>query len=499
MASSRKPARRTEPAAEPSAESAHAGGLVDKVAQAIQAGAAFVVSGGGEAGATSGVTIAVALSGGRDSVALLHAARTALATLAGTGLAARVVALHVHHGLQAQADEWDRFCESLCNRWQLGYFVRRVHVAPVAGEGLEAAARRARYDALRAMCEESGAGLLLFAHHLDDQVETVLLRLFRGAGVAGMAGMPAMRQLDAASPVLLLRPWLDVGREIINAYCEAHALPWIDDPSNTDPRFARNALRAHLPALIAAFPALRGNVGQAAAHFAQAAQMLDDLAGTALSRLAGPGRDAATLAELDLAGLRALPASHADAVLRLWIRDLGEQAPSTARLAAMRAQLLEHAGGEPAIRHGGLVLRRFQGRVLACRAEADAGPAMPAPFAFAWQGETRIVVPAWGGELHFTRDDTFGVPESVLRQPLRLAARAGGERIVLRPGGPARALKQAYQEAGVPAWRRARLPILWAGDALVMAAGLGMHRRWPAPADPPRWRVEWVEARPRLA
>jgi len=468
MASSRKPAPRSDPAAR----------LTDKVAQSLRGGAAFVVSGG---------VVAVALSGGRDSVALLHAARAALEDGA---LPARLVALHVHHGLQAQADAWDAFCADLCNRWQVGYFVRRVSVRPQAGEGLEAAARRARYEALAAMCRDAGAGLLLFAHHLDDQVETVLLRLFRGAGVAGMAGMPAARRLAPDADVLLLRPWLDEGRETIDAYCAAHALPWIEDPSNADPRFARNALRALMPGLRDAFPALRATVSQAAAHFAQAGAMLDQFAAERLAGLAAPGRDADTLAELDLAGLRALPAAQADAVLRLWLRDLGAHAPSTARLAAMREQLLDHSGGEPAIHHERLVLRRFQGRVLACRERPRAEPAI---VPLQWHGETRIVVPAWEGELHFTRDDTFGVPEPVLRQALRLAPRSGGERIVLRPGGPARALKQAYQEAGVPAWRRAALPLLWAGDTLVLAAGLGMHRRWPESGPGPRWRVEWVE------
>nr|WP_224078452.1 tRNA lysidine(34) synthetase TilS [Cupriavidus laharis] len=432
----------------------------------------------------------MALSGGRDSVALLHAAQAAVSAW---NLQARVVALHVHHGLQAQADDWDRFCTELCERWQLGYFVRRVSVQAGTGEGIEAAARRARYEALGEMCRVSGACMLLFAHHLDDQVETVLLRLFRGAGVAGMAGMPAMRRLDEEGAIVLLRPWLEVPRADIDSYCAAHGLAWIEDPSNDSTRYARNALRAQLPLLEQAFPALRANVAQAAVHFAQAASMLDDLAGAALSRLAAPGRDADTLAELDLPGLRALPASHADAVLRVWLRDLGARAPSTARLAAMRGQLLDHGGGEPAIDHDGLVLRRFQGRVLACRPEPDT---LPAPQALAWHGEARIVVPAWRGELRFTRDDTFGVPEAVLRQPLRLAQRTGGERIVLRPGGPARALKQAYQEAGVPRWRRCWLPLLWAGDVLVMAAGLGMHRRWGEAPHAPRWRVEWVQAGP---
>ena len=456
--------------------------LTDKVAQALQASAAFVVSGAG-----TQPTIAVALSGGRDSVALLHATRAAVAE---AWPLARVVALHVHHGLQAQADEWDRFCETLCGDWQVPLASERVTVQAATGEGIEAAARRARYAALGRMCRAQGASLLLFAHHRDDLVETVLLRLFRGTGVAGMSGMPARRPLDAQGDVQLVRPWLDVARAEIDEYCAQQGLPWIDDPSNADTRFARNALRAHLPALLQAFPSLYENVAQAAAHFGQAAGMLDAMVGRTLASLAGPGRDADTLAELDLSGLRGLPAEHADAVLRLWLRDLGAQPPSTARLAAMRAQLIEHEGGEPAIAHDGLVLRRFRDRVLACRAvPAEA----PAPFEFEWRGEARIVVPAWRGELRFERDDTFGVPESVLRAPLRLAARAGGERIVLRPGGPARALKQAYQEADIPAWRRAHLPLLWSGDALVLAAGLGLHRRWPADVPhAPRWRVEWV-------
>ncbi|KJK23703.1 tRNA(Ile)-lysidine synthetase [Burkholderiaceae bacterium 16] len=430
----------------------------------------------------------MALSGGRDSVALLHALRAAVAS---SSLPLRVVGLHVHHGLQAQADEWDVFCASLCRDWQLPFYSRRVTVNQQHGEGLEAAARRARYAALEAMCDEAGAELLLFAHHLDDQVETVLLRLFRGSGLAGLGGMPRLRRLGARQQIVLLRPWLDVARDDIDAYCAAHALAWIDDPSNDDPRFARNALRGQMPALVAAFPALRANVAQAAAHLAQAGELLDGLAMQLMAGLVRPPRDAGTIAELDLAGLRALSPAQADTVLRLWLRDLGTQAPSTARLSAMRAQLIEHEGGEPAIHHEALVLHRFQGRVLA----RHAGPAIASGdlALAAWQGEASLAVPAWHGELRFTRDDTYGLPEAALRQPLRLAARQGGERIVLRPGGPARALKQAYQEAGVPMARRARLPLLWAGGQLVFAAGLGMHRRWPGAPASPRWRIEWVE------
>lgn len=479
MASSRKPASSPDRTAR----------LTDKVAQALQAGAAFVVLADGMPGPGA---IAVALSGGRDSVALLHATRAAVAASA---LPVPLVALHVHHGLQAEADAWDTFCAGLCQEWGVDYHCTRGNVAPRPGEGIEAAARRARYAALASLCRDTAAGLLLFAHHQDDQVETVLLRLFRGSGVHGLAGMPPMRRLGADDPTLLLRPWLDVGRAEIDAYCHAHGLRWIEDPSNDDTRFARNALRQQLPALAEAFPALRANVAQAAAHLSEAARLLDAQAARLLSTLLRPARDADTRAELDAAGLRALSPPEADAVLRLWLRELGAQPPSTARLAAMRMQLIEGDGGEPEIRHGELVLRRFQGHILAC-----SPPLVTAPAAvpLVWQGEERIAVPAWHGELRFFPGDPSGVPESVLRQPLELAPRRGGERIVLRAGGPARALKQAYQEAAVPAWRRTALPLLWAGGQLVMAAGLGMHRRWREAADGPRWRVEWSQT-PRPA
>lgn len=437
-----------------------------------------------------GRTVAVALSGGRDSVALLHAARAALAAMAADAAPLPLVALHVHHGLQQGADDWDRFCADLCAQWGVAYRGARVTVTPEAGEGIESAARRARYDALTRLCRDERAGCLLFGHHLDDQVETVLLRLFRGSGVHGLAGMPAIRRLADDADIVLLRPWLEVPRADIERYCARHRLAWIDDPSNLDLRFARNALRQQLPGLISAFPALRGNVAQAAAHLAEAARALDEMAASQLASIVHPGRDAATLAELDVDRLRALPKEQGDAVLRLWLRDLGARAPSSARLAAMRAQLIEHHGGEPALRHDGLVLRRFQRRVLACH---DAGQAPSASVPLSWRGEARIAVPEWRGELRFFRDDTFGVPEAALRAPLTLGPRLPGDRIVLRPGGHARALKQAYQEAGVPAWRRAHLPLLRTGGQPLLAAGLGLHRRWPDAPAAPRWRVEWVE------
>ncbi|OAI62990.1 tRNA(Ile)-lysidine synthetase, partial [Ralstonia solanacearum] len=272
MASSRNPAR-TDPSVL----------LVDKVAQRVAACAAFVVSGGRP-------TVAVALSGGRDSAALLHATA---AWRDAAGAPVRLVALHVHHGLQADADAWEAACVRMAAAVDVECHVRRVHVSVDAGRGVEEAAREARYAALDALCAETGATLLLTAHHLDDQAETVLLQLLRGAGLDGLSAMP-MERLGGAT---LLRPWLDVPRSDIEAYVRTHALAWVDDPSNDDARYARNALRPLLAGMAGHFPAYRASLARSAAHLAEAAALIDEIAQADLARIAPAG----TLALADLA------------------------------------------------------------------------------------------------------------------------------------------------------------------------------------------------------
>jgi tRNA(Ile)-lysidine synthase len=196
--------------------------------------------------------VAVACSGGRDSLALLHA--TAVAAR-GEGLDA--VALHIHHGLLPEADAWFDHVESMCRRWAseglpVRFIGRRLTARPRRGESVEAWAREARYAALTDMAREAGAGLVLLGHHRKDQAETFLLQALRGAGVAGLSAMPACIERDG---LVWQRPWLDVPRAHIEQYVQQCGLESVEDPSNTDPRFARNRLReAVWPALAAAFP-----------------------------------------------------------------------------------------------------------------------------------------------------------------------------------------------------------------------------------------------------
>src|SRR3989338_6181543 len=213
--------------------------------------------------------VAVAFSGGRDSTALLHA--TAVAARDWPG--ATVVALHVHHGLSAQADGWQRHAEAACQVWAaeglpVRLLCRRVRLNLSVGDSVEAVARAARYTALQEMAREAHADLLLLAHHRQDQAETLLLQALRGGGLAGLAGIP--RDVIREG-VRWVRPWLDHPRSAIEAYVAAHGLVYIDDDSNADPRYARNLLRMSVwPALVSAFPDAEANLAASARRLSDA-------------------------------------------------------------------------------------------------------------------------------------------------------------------------------------------------------------------------------------
>lgn len=213
--------------------------------------------------AKPGETICVAYSGGLDSTVLLHAASRHAATER-----LRVSALHVHHGLSPNADAWANSCRDFCQGHGIPFSLERVVVPMNSGEGIEAAARRMRYEALA----NQHADWVLIAHHADDQAETVLHNLLRGGGVRGAAAMPPARGR-------LLRPLLGIGRKLLEGYASTHRLTWNDDESNSDRRFTRNYLRHDLfPAIESRFPRARERLAAAARRFGEADALLDDLA-----------------------------------------------------------------------------------------------------------------------------------------------------------------------------------------------------------------------------
>ncbi len=371
--------------------------------------------------------VAVALSGGIDSVVLLHKLR---------GLPG-ISALHVHHGLSPNADAWAAFCGDFCRRLGVRLRVYKVKVKR-EGQGLEAAARKARYDVFA----KADAECIALAHQLDDQAETLLMNLLRGTGLKGARGMLAESRYRGK---ILWRPLLELPREEIVAYARAHALDWVEDESNTDEALTRNFIRRRVgPLLGERFPAWKKSLARAARHFARA----------------------------DATG---------EALLRKFLQERGLRAPSEAKLVEMLKQLTAGAS-RTLIEHDGARLRVYRGKVVADRA---AGPFSP----ISWKGEAKLAIPSLGGELRFRRTRGQGIAAHA--KPLAVRLRSGGERLQLDARRPRRTLKNLFQEAGVPPWERDRLPMLVRGEDVVWVPGLGIDCRYRAAKNAPGVLPEW--------
>jgi tRNA(Ile)-lysidine synthase len=432
------------------------------------------------AAAAPGV-VAVAYSGGRDSTALLFAT---LRVASASGL--RVVALHVHHGLQAKADDWLAHCRRQCRAWQRqGWPVTlawtHLHLQPGAGDSVEAVARRARYQALHRLAREHGAGVVLLGHHRTDQAETFLLQALRGGGVAGLAGMP---MTAAREGVTWLRPWRNHPRSDIEAYVDQHGLAYVDDESNADDRYARNRLRRQVwPALVAAFPQAETALADAAARAGEASACLEALATLDLASLdKGQG--------LDLPACRDLGAARGRNALRVWIRRVSGHRPPASLLERLWTESSGVSAGRWALTQG--ELRLYRGRLSWIADVAAAGSeARDLPETrLSLRGGGAVTVPGWGGVLHVERVDEGGVPWGRLRR-IELQARRGGEQFQAGAGRPPRALKKQFQAAAVPAWHREGPLVYDTAGHLLFVPGLGMDARaWAEPGQP-QWRLRW--------
>lgn len=433
-------------------------------------------------------SLAVAYSGGLDSAALLHAA-AGWCTRNGIEL----YAFHVHHGLSANADMWLAHCGTRATMLGARFEARRVTVA-AAGSGTEASARKARYAALGEMCRAYEVPLLLTAHHLDDQAETVLLQLLRGSGPAGLSGMEMSNRAESLlgdDVTVIARPLLDVTRADLQAYVSEHDIEYIDDESNQDTRFARNALRHQvMPALEQAFPGYQQRFARAAAHAQSAQRLLREMGEQDLaSCLVGDA--------IDCAKLRALSADRAANMLRHWFHQRGLAMPSTAWLAEMLEQAVEaRYETQMLVTHPECHIRRHRDRLFITprlaplAAEREAGDDyIPPGQPFRWDGETSLAFPAYGGHLRIEMAEEGIDPAWLREQQLEISFRRGGERVKPAHNRPSRALKYHYQELDIPAWERSRLPIVHAGIHVLFAAGIGMdyHHMTSRPGLVFRW------------
>jgi tRNA(Ile)-lysidine synthase len=427
----------------------------------------------------SGADWCVALSGGVDSTALLHAVVKLSKEFSGN----TVRAVHVNHHLHADADTWASACQSLCDGMGVPVICCDVTVATTGSDGTEAAARKVRYEALIGLLGDGE--ILLTAHHRDDQVETLLLRLLRGAGPHGLASIESRRSCGRG---WLVRPLLDIGRGALETYAREQQLEWIEDPANIDTAFDRNFLRHRiLPALRERWPGLGETLPRAVRLSAEASRMLDELAELDLSGTGnGAGHDDAVSIEV----LEKLSSARQRNLVRYWLRRRGLTPPAEAKLRDGLRQLLT-AGPDrmPMVKWGGVQMRRYRDRLYVL--EFDPEPVNSvSPDARDWDGRGRIDLGPPRGGLRFVSghgDDEGQEVDVPLSWVVRF--RAGGERIAI--GGQHKTVKNFFQEQGVVPWMRAHVPLLYRADQLVAIGDLWQAEDLGAEALHDDIRVAW--------
>ncbi|MEP6880430.1 MAG: tRNA lysidine(34) synthetase TilS [Dokdonella sp.] len=396
--------------------------------------------------------IAVAFSGGLDSTVLLNVlARSRHARERG------LRAIHVDHGLHPLSGDWAAHCVQTTHQLDVPLQIVRTAVEFVRGLGPEAAARRARYSAFESVLGEEE--ILALAHHRDDQTETVMLKLLRGAGPQGLAAMRCFRRLGKAWG---WRPLLDVPRDDLRRYADEVKLDWIEDPSNEDTQIERNFLRHDvLPSLRSRWPKADASICQSAKWIRAAADFIDVESSKALASM--QGLDPATIHHQRWLEL---PDALRDPVLRLWLRDLDLAQPNQYQVGELERQL-ETASEDklPCIRWPGVELRRYRELLYAM-------PTLKMPdtgWETVWNGQP-LALPAELGTL-FLVTATGDSAMLAKSDCLSVHFRRGGERLRLVAGGHHRDLRDLFQEAGIPPWQRARIPIVLNHQGDLLAVG----------------------------
>ena len=414
----------------------------------------------------------VAFSGGLDSTVLLHA----LARSVREDAHWRLRAIHVDHRLHPNSMIWRARCEATARLLQVPLASLSVRV-DAREEGVEAAARRARYDALRQALEPHE--ILLTAHHADDQLETVLLALMRGAGLAGLSGIVADQPFGAGR---LVRPLLGFTRAALEGWAQAEGLDWIEDPSNENTDLDRNFLRRRVaPLLTARWPASARNASRSAGHLAEAREILAALAQADLSRVGVDGR-------LSVERLAALEPARRRNLLRYWIRERGARAPSTRKLAAVEHDLLT-AGEDrtPIVDWDDVEIRRYRGLLYLGRRTRPNDA-----VELRWDPRSEIELPTGLGRLQLRPDPAGGLATAKLAPTLVVRFRLGGERLRLAGEAHRRSLKKMLQAAGVPPWRRDRVPLIYSDDRLAAVGDLWVADDFAARDGEDAARIVWT-------
>jgi len=423
--------------------------------------------------------LCVALSGGLDSTVLLHA----LGALRDAGCFERLRAAHVDHALHPDSACWTDACGDFCAALDIPFTPIRVEVARAPNQSPEDAARQARYRALTDTLQ-SGERLCV-AHQADDQLETVLLQLLRGAGPAGLSAMPAAARFGGG---WLLRPLLSFRRGALSEYARDQDLNWLEDPSNRDLSLSRNFLRLEiLPKVYEQWPGAPSSVGRSARLCAEAQELLAELGAQDLTANGSDGK-------LNTDKLRSLSEPRQRNLIRVWLAQRGIGPPDSRRMGSIVATVVPARNdASPQVRWPGGAVRKYRGRLYALDASQLAILDQP-PTDRTWYPPAPLELDVGLGCLRIETGHDGGLDPARLGElPVQVRFRTGGE--VLAPVGSAhrRPLKKLLQEFGIPPWWRDRLPLVFAHDRLVAVADLCIDRELAAAPGQTGWRIRWCD------
>jgi len=402
----------------------------------------------------------VAYSGGVDSHVLLH-----LLASSDQIDSSRIHAIHIDHGLQADSQDWAKHCQQIAGGLKIDFHCVRVAVNDIPQLGLEAAARNARYQAI---ADTVPAGdVVLTAQHQEDQAETLLLQLLRGAGVKGLSAMAAAFSLEGKQVV---RPLLAISQAAIEDYAERHALSWVEDPSNADTKLNRNYLRKNvLPSVVARWPSAAKSLSRSASYCAEADVLLSELAALDLQTM---GVDVSAR-QLSVQALLGLSPARARNVIRTVLAELRLAMPSAMMLERILNELCLAADDKmPLVAWANVEVRRYRDTLYFLWPEL----AQDKTEQHLCYGPETVLL-SDDRQLTWLDVDKVGISDALFKQGLRLGFRQGSEAIQLVGHGHHKSLKQLYQEWAIPPWERNRIPLLFSGDELLAVVGYGFSEQ----------------------
>lgn len=406
---------------------------------------------------TSSKSFLIAYSGGLDSHVLLHLMYAISQTSD-----IKIRAIYVNHGLQKEAGAWAQHCQKTCQKMQIPCDVVKLNLSLRTGESVEALARNGRYQALKESLQADE--VLLTAHHQNDQAETLLLQLFRGAGVDGLAAMPKITDFGLGQH---LRPLLDYSREDLAEYAAQHDLDYIEDPSNQDERFDRNFLRhSVLPSIQNRWQGINKVLARVANIQAENADILDDLAADDLQEIVGFSNQENELSIISIKALLLLSKPRQKLVLRYWIKQLGFLAPSSKKLQHLFNDVI-HAkqDAKPLLQWQDVEIRRFKHSlyIMSPLLEFDSTQIIT------WDLKNNLIIPELDLELKNDEVITLLRNNAQLNknETITVRFRKGGEKLFVGKKGGNVSLKNVLHDAAIPPWQRSRIPLVYTGETLI--------------------------------